>query len=49
MKIEIEVPDEIVRVLKEYGDVKEIIQEWAMDGIKARSTNLTVRELIENE
>ena len=42
MKIEIEVPDRLYRILKECGDPKAILQEWFIAGIEARIDTLQI-------
>jgi len=42
MKIELEVPDRLYRILEQCGDTKAILQDWFLSGIEARIDTLEI-------
>ena len=46
MKVEIDIPDKLFRILEESGKI-ELLEEWALDGIESRLEVCSVGELIE--
>ena len=46
MKIELEVPEKIFNILREAGKL-HLLEQWALDGIKARLEAYAAADLIE--
>jgi len=42
VKVEIEVPDRLYRILEQCGDAKVILQEWFLSGVEARIDTLKI-------
>ena len=42
VKVELEVPDRLYRILEQCGDAKAILQEWFNSGIEARIETLEI-------